>query len=283
MPLRRSFAATPAFVSNRLLPAVRGIAGVENAAVANAAPLGLAPSEHSRFATRFGLEGSTFERGNYPVAQTRWITPDYFAALGIPLRSGRWLTESDRAPGRVLINETLVRHFFANQDPIGRHLVLGVMDAVQSKLEVVGIVGDVREFGLDREADPTFYSLGAGPTMTLVVRAASLDSAALRSTIQAIDPEIAVGDVHPLQHNLDDSLSKQRLALWLLAWFAAIAAFLTAAGIYALMAQSVTARLREFGVRAAVGATPGALTCMIVRESLLLTVPGLVAERCWRM
>jgi predicted permease len=277
MPLRRSFAAAPAFVSNRLLPAVRGIAGVEDAAVVNAAPLGLAPSEHSRFATRFGLEGRAFERGNYPVAQTRWITPDYFAALGIPLRSGRWLTESDRAPGRVLINETLARRFFANQDPIGRHLVLGVMDAAQSKLEVVGIVRDLREFGLDREAEPTFYSLGTGPTMTLVVRAGSLDSAALRSAIQAVDPEIAVGGAHPLQEDLEDSLSKRRLALSLLSWFAGIAAFLTAAGIYALMAQSVAARLREFGVRAAVGATPGALTRMILRESLLLTVPGLIA------
>jgi hypothetical protein len=152
--------------------------------------------------------------------------------------------------GRVLINETLARRFFPNQDPIGRHLVLGVMDAVQSKLEIVGVVGDVRKFGLDRETEPTFYSLGAGPTMTLVVKAASLDPSTLRAAIQSVDPDIPVGDVHPLQQNLDESLSKRRLALSLLSIFGAIAAFLTAAGIYALMAQSVAARLREFGVRA---------------------------------
>lgn len=276
IPLRRSFETAPTFLSNQLLPAVRSIAGVEAAAAVNTAPLGLAASEHSRFATRFGLEGRAFETGNYPVAQTRWITPIYFAALGIPLHTGRWLMESDVVPGRVLVNETLARRFFPNQDPIGRHLVLGVTDAVQSKLEIVGVVGDVREFGLDRETEPTFYSLGAGPTMTLVVKAASLDPSTLRAAIQSIDPDIPVGEVHPLQQNLDESLSKRRLALSLLSIFGAIAAFLTAAGIYALMAQSVAARLREFGVRAALGATPGALIRMILRESLALIVPGLI-------
>jgi MacB-like periplasmic core domain len=185
------------------------------------------------------------------VGQIRWVTPGHFGALSIPLRAGRWLTESDAAPGRILINETLAHRFFPNQDPIGRHLVLGVMDTEQSKPEIVGVIGDVREFGLDREAEPTFYSLGAGPTVTLIVKAASLDPAAVRGAIQAVDPEIAVAGIQPLQQNLDDSLSKRRLALLLLSIFAAIGAFLTAAGIYALMAQSVAARLREFGVRSA--------------------------------
>jgi len=276
VPLRRSFETAPAFLSNQLLPAVRAIPGVEDAAAVNTAPLGLGPSEHSRFATRFGLEGRVFERGNYPVGQTRWFTPGYFATLGIPLRAGRWLRDSDAAPGRILINETLARRFFPDRNPIGRHLVLGVMDTEQSKPEIVGVVADVREFGLDREAEPTFYRLGASPVMTLTIKAAWLDPAAVGAAIQAIDPEIAVGGIHPLQRSVDDSLSKRRLALSLLSIFAAIAAFLTAAGIYALIAQSVAARLREFGVRAALGATPWALVRMILRESLVLTVPGLI-------
>jgi predicted permease len=276
VPLRRSFADAPAFLANRLLPALRDVPGVEDAAAANTAPLGLGGSEHSRFATRFGIEGHTFDPGGYPVAQTRWITPGYFATLGIPLRAGRWLADSDAAPGRVLVNETLARRFFPNQDPVGHHLVLGVMDPQQSKPEIVGVVGDAREFGLDREVEPTFYGIGAGPTMTLIVKAAALDPAAVRSAVQSIDPDIAVGAILPLQKNVDDSLSKRRLALTLLSAFAAIAAFLTAAGLYALLAQSVNARLRELGVRAAVGASPRDLVRMILRESLALTVPGLI-------
>jgi len=276
VPLRRSFADAPAFLADHLLPALRALPGVEDAAAANTAPLGLADSEHSRFATRFGLEGRHFDPGSYPVTQLRWTTPGYFTGLGIPLRAGRWLADSDAAPGRILINETLARRFFANQDPVGRHLVLGVMDAHQSKPEIVGVVGDVREFGLDREVEPTFYTLGASPAMTLIVKAAALDPAVVRAAIQTVDPDIAVGAIHPLQQNLDDSLSKRRLALTLLSIFAAIAAFLTAAGIYALLAQSVSARLREFGVRAAVGASPGTLVRMILRESLALTAPGLM-------
>ena len=276
VPLHRGFADAPAFLANQLLPSMRALPGIEAVAAANTAPLGLAASEHSRFATRFGLEGRTFEPGSYPVAQLRWITPEYFEALRIPLRAGRWLTQSDALQPPILINETLARRFFPGQNPIGRHLVLGVMDAQQSKPEIVGVVGDVREFGLDREVESAFYGIGAGPAMTLIVKAAALDPAALRAAIQAVDPDIAVGAIRPLQQNLDDSLSKRRLALTLLSIFAAMAAFLTAAGIYALLAQSVNTRLREFGVRAAVGAGPAELVRMILRESLVLTAPGLI-------
>lgn len=276
VPLRRSFDTAPAFLANQLLPALRAIPGVEAAAAANTAPLGLAASDHSRYATRFGVEGHTYTSGRYPVTQLRWVTPGYFDALGIPLRSGRWLAPSHVAPGHILVNETLARRYFPGQDAVGRHLVLGVMDKEQSKPEIVGVVGDVRDFGLDREPEPTFYSLGASPAMTLIVRAAALDAAALRKAVESIDSEIAVGTVKPLQTSVDESLARRRLALTLLSLFAAIAAFLTAAGIYALLAQSVAARLREFGVRAAVGASPRALVRMILRESLALILPGVV-------
>jgi predicted permease len=264
LPLRRNFADASGFLAHRLLPAVRSVPGVEEAAAVNAAPLGLARSEYSRFATRFGVEDKTYRSGGFPVAQTRWVTPEYFQTLGIPLRSGRWLAESDAASGRILISETLARRYFPGQNPVGRHVVLGVMGAQQSKPEVVGVVGDVRDFGLDREVEPTFYGLGAGPTMTVVAKCAS--PAGLRAAIQGVDPEMAVPEAQPLQKSVDDSLAARRFILTLLVAFAAIAAFLTAAGLYALMAQSVSGRIREFGVRAAVGAGPAALVRMVLRE-----------------
>ncbi len=93
--------------------------------------MSLGPTEHSRFATRFGIQGRTFDSGSFPVAQIRWATPDYFRVLGIPLRRGRWLTDSEADQNRILINETLARRFFANQNPVGQHLILGVMDPKQ--------------------------------------------------------------------------------------------------------------------------------------------------------
>ena len=132
--------------------------------------MSLGPSEHSRFATRFGIQGRTFDAGSFPVAQIRWSTPDYFRVLGIPLRSGRWLTDSEADQNRILINETLARRFFANQNPVGQQLILGVMDPKQSSIEIVGVVGDVRDLGLDQEVEPMFYGISTGPVMTLLIK-----------------------------------------------------------------------------------------------------------------
>jgi predicted permease len=278
--LRSGWDQSEDLLTTRLLPALRDVPGVVDAAAVNSAPLSLGDTEHSRYATRFGVEGRTFDSGKYPVAQNRWITPDYFRVLGIPLKNGRWLGEADRGKPRILVNETLARRFFPNQDPIGKPLVLGVMDSNQDRSEIVGVVGDVRDLGLDREAEPTMYGISAGPVMTLLVKT-SVDSghfaAAVRDAIHRIEPEIAVTKVQPLQQNVSDSLERRRFALILLAIFGAIAAFLTAAGIYGLLTQSVNSRLREFGVRAAVGAAPGELVSLIVREAAVLAAPGLIA------
>ncbi len=102
-----------------LLPALRRIPGVQDVAAVNSAPMSLGPTEHSRFATRFGIEGRTFASGSFPVAQNRWLTPDYFRVLRIPLRRGRWLTDSEADQNRVLINETLARRFFAGSKSRG--------------------------------------------------------------------------------------------------------------------------------------------------------------------
>jgi putative ABC transport system permease protein len=123
------------------------------------------------------------------------------------------------------------------------------------------------------------YSIAAGPVMTLLVKSAASSgqiAAAIRDTIGRVDSELPVTTVQPLQQNVADSLAKRRFALILLAVFGGLAAFLTAGGMYGLLTQSVNARTREFGVRAAVGASPRELLWMVLRESAALTVPGLV-------
>lgn len=267
------------FLATELTPALLRTPGVVDVAAVNSAPMSLSPTEHSRFATRFGIEGRTFDSGGYPVAQYRWITPEYFRVLAIPLKSGRWLAEGDRRKPRILVNEGLARRFFPNQDAVGKHVILGVMDPKQNANEIVGVVGDVRDLGLDQEVEPTLYGIDTGPVMTLLVKTAAGSGTfapALRDAIHGVDPATPVTKVQPLQQNVSESLARRRFALILLAIFGGMAAFLTAAGIYGLLAQSVNARLREFGVRAAIGAAPGELVSMILREALALTIPGLI-------
>jgi predicted permease len=280
VPLRPAWDQSAEIFTARIDPALRGVPGVLDVAAANAAPMSLGTTEHSRFATRFGIEGRVFDPGSFPVAQNRWITPGYFHLLNILLVRGKWLTESDLSKPRVLVNQALASRFFSGQDPVGKRLILGVMDAQQQAIEIAGVVGDVRDFGLDQEVEPTMYGIATGPVMTLLVKTATPPdrlAATLREAIRRADPGMPVESIQPLQQNLADSLARRRFALLLLSIFGALAAFLTAGGIYGLLTQSVNARVREFGVRAAVGAAPGELVTMILREAITLTLPGLIA------
>ena len=295
--LARNFAAllaeAPGFEAQRVLEipnlplasgwdkfaiALRRLPGVQQVTAINAAPMSLGATEHSRFATRFGIQGRLFDKGSFPVAQYRWTTPEYFETLQIPLRRGRLLTDSEADQSRVLINETLARRFFGRQDPVGQHLILGVMDARQSSLEIAGVVGDTRDLGLDQEVEPMFYGISSGPYMTLLVKTDGdplVLAGAVRETIQSVDPEIPISKIQPLSQNVADSLAQRRYALMLIGIFGAMAALLTAAGVYGLLAYSVNARVREFGLRGALGASRSNLIAMILREAALLMAPGL--------
>jgi putative ABC transport system permease protein len=269
---------TERLLNAQLLPVVRALPGVAGVAAANCAPMSLSPTEHSRFATRFGIEGRTFEPGRNPVAQFRWVTPDYFRVLGIPLKSGRWLTEADRDQPRYLVNETLAGRFFPHEDPLAHRLIMGVMDPHQDLIKIAGVVGDVRDIGLDEAVAPTLYMISSSPRMTLLVKTAGDPmrlAAPMREAIHRADPEIAVLKTATVDQLVADSLAQRRFALTLLVAFGGLAAALTAAGIYGLLAYSVSGRVREFGIRAAVGATPAHLLRMILKEGAGVTIPGL--------
>jgi predicted permease len=266
------------FLNTRLLPAVRALPGVVDAAAANCAPMSLAPGAHSRYATRFGIEGRTFEPGRNPVAQFRWVTPDYFRVLGIPLKKGRLLTEADEGKPVYMINETLARRFFPHEDPTAHRLIMGVMDPHQDFIEIAGVAGDVRDMGLDEAVPPTLYLISSSPGMTLLVKTAGDPmrlAAPIRDAIHRADPEIAVLKVAPVDQYVAESLARRRFALTLLAAFGALAALLTAAGIYGMLAYSVSGRAREFGIRSALGATPAKLLRQIFNEGAAVTIPGL--------
>jgi predicted permease len=273
-------AKTAQFWKNQLLPAVQALPGVQAVAMANCAPMSLSPTGRFRFATRFGIEGRTFDPGRYPVAQYRWVTPEYFRILQIPLKRGRLLAEADRNKPRYLINETLARQFFPHEDPTTHRLIMGVMDPRHDLIEIAGVVGDVRDMGLDEPVPPTLYMISSSPRMILLVKAAGDPmrlAAPIRDAIHRADPEVAVLKVAPVAQYVADSLARRRFALTLLAAFGGLAALLTAAGIYGLLAYSVSGRARELGIRAALGATPANLLRMILTEGAAVTVPGLAA------
>ena len=187
---------TAQFWKNQLLPAVQALPGVEGCGHGQLRahePVGLG---RFRFATRFGIEGRAFDPGRYPVAQYRWVTPEYFHMLGIPLRRGRVAgAKRDRDKPRYLINETLARQFFPGEDPTTHRLIMGVMDPRQGPVEIAGVVGDVRDVGLDEPAQPALYMVSSSPRMTLLVKTAGDPmalAAPVRDAIHRADPEVAV-------------------------------------------------------------------------------------------
>lgn len=159
IPLALNWEQSAKVFEQRVAPALRSIPGVTSVAAANCAPMMLRPTEATRFTTRFGIEGRTFEPGSFPFAQSRWITPEYFRTLRIPLRRGRLFTDSDIGKKGYIINEALARRFFPDSDPIGQRILYNVTGPNPLEaIPIVGVVGDARDLGLDIEPGPTLYS-----------------------------------------------------------------------------------------------------------------------------
>lgn len=266
------------FYDNRLAPALHAIPGVEDVAAANSIPLTLGLTEHSRFATRFAMPGIQYPGGRYPVAQTRWIAGDYFGLLRIPLLGGRFLNSRDRATSHCVINQQFARKFFAGQDPVGRHFLLGVMQGSPQPAEVVGVVGDVHEMGLDEAVPPVFYSWTVSPGVELLIKTSGDPrklASSITAAIHALNPELAVNRARPLDDVVASSLSRRRFALELMAGFAALALLLAAIGTYGVAAYHAVRRTREFAIRSALGATRGVICAGAVRENAVLMLFGI--------
>jgi predicted permease len=270
-------------LTNRIFPDLSKIPEVEEVAAVNSVPMSLGPTEHSRFATRFGIVGRQFEPGRFPTTQLRWSTANYFTALGIPLERGRVLKETDYNQPRYLVNEAFALRFFPDANPVGQKLLMGVLSPHPQQVEVVGVVGDVREFGLTAGAEPAIYTVGASPEMQVVVKTAREDAATLRAIGQAlrrINSQQAIGPVKLLSNYVSASLARQRFILAMIGTFAALAMCLCVLGIYGVFNYSVNRRMREFGIRSAIGARKSHLIGQVTRECLRVVVPGLVGGLC---
>jgi predicted permease len=218
-----------------------------------------------------------------PIISQPAISPDFFPALGIPLIKGRYFTAHDNQDSTpvAIVSEGFVSRFFPNQEPIGQRVKQSGPGYGDKWMNIVGVVGNVKYLGLTVDTDPALYipfAQSYSPQTFIAVRStgdAGGLTAALRRSIQSIDPGVTLAQNSTMEEALDLSVSQPRFDTMLLSSFAGIALLLAAVGIYGLIAYSVAQRTHEIGVRMALGADQTDVLRMVVRQSTALAIIGI--------
>jgi len=257
---------------------LEAVPGVTSAGGTTRLPLG-----STNVSTKIGIEGRETPVGEWPEAEFRRAVHDYFTAMAIPVIRGRGFNAGDTpaSPPVVVINQTMARQMFPNDDPVGKRIRIG--SATSAWSTIVGVIGDVHHSGLETAPAPEVYIWYVqNPPVNpfLVVRTAAPPASlvtAVRAQLQALDKDISAYDVRPMNQVRSESMAQRRFVLLLVAAFGALALVMAAVGVYGVMALIVSERTPEIGIRLALGARPAQVMRAIVTQGVTLAALGVVA------
>jgi putative ABC transport system permease protein len=264
------------FATN-VLDRIRSIPGVRSAALTSRLPLNPGGSQRG-----IQIKGRPSVPGEEISPSYLVISPGYFRTLRIPILKGREFTDRDNAnaPGVIVVSAAMARHFWPNEDPLGKYIKVGDQ---KDWSPVVGVVSDVAQQELDKASRPTIYvpyAQDPWPALAIVIRTAmDPENAASAATeaIHQVDKEEPVYNVRTMHEVIASSVRVRRFRTVLLALFACLALALAAIGIYGVMSYTVAQRAHEIGIRLALGAQPNRLRLFVVGEGLQLAAYGIVA------
>ena len=259
---------------------IAGLPGVQAVGFSTILPLAGTNSDWS-----FAIDGQPSNDNNpSPDEEKRQVSPDYFRALEMPLIKGRFFTDADKAdaPLVMIVNQAFAKKFWTKGEALGRRVTFGDPKKDPKWITIVGVVGDIRHFGLDIDPKPEMYvpfAQEAYFTTIYVVRSSQDPQSllqAIRREIQAIDPAVPLANVRSFENLIADSIAPRRLSVVLLGVFAGVAVLLASVGIYGVMSFLVVQRTHEIGVRMALGAQRSDVLKLVLGRSLKLISAGTI-------
>ncbi len=251
--------------------------------VASAASTTQEPLTPSLSMTRFLVEGAPpLAPGAFPMAQIRYVSPRFFETMGLRLEDGRVFTQKDTDDQAAffVVNEAFAKRYLPDRNPVGSHILIGVLSPKPTSVPVVGVVSDAHEVGIENAPPPEIFLPGFGLHEVVLVRTTA-DAAsvipAVRAIVREMNPDQPIYHVQTVEQAISDAIAIQKMTASTLAVFAVVALMLAMIGIYGVLAYSVTQRTREIGVRTAVGAQKMDILRLVLTEAARLSGVGFLA------